>query len=459
MVVDKAEGAEVPITQGKAIAVKIPLPQGVEKIPLSLPPVGRKVLPPARHQTREAALRNREVRVAGRPHLKAIPPHNRLDRGEAVLPRKRPQVPEVRAVVNPLQAQRPPGGSLVHLRQATNSPHKLVQVEETKKARRPHSPPGKGAAVPLHKRPPALEVQVAVNPLLAEREPGDRPVHLRQTPNNLHRLVLEGQTKRGRRAKALPPEVHKAADRVHRGQVRVALPNKTSPPQADSQALVPRNLRLLAHHRPPRDRVLSKGPLQEVPAVVRVDRQVPRVEDRAHKGRDRAALPSKTSLPQAGNLVLEAHNLNRPAHHRPPRDRVPSKGPLQEVPPVVRVHRQVPRVEGRVHRGQVRVALPSKTSPPQADSQALVPRNLRPLALQKLGKGIRLRRIRKKPPQEVLAVVPREGHRQALDNKINSHKALLVQGARKAPPSPGGQKRKGRPKGVVTRESHPRRKS
>ena len=397
MVVDKAEGAErveVPITQGKAIAVKTPLPLGVEKIPLSLPPVGRKVLPPARHQTREAPPRNREVQVAGRPHLKAIPPHNHLDKGEAVLPRKRPQVPEVQAVVNPLKAQQHPGGSLVHLRQAANSPHKLVQVEETKKARRPHSPPqaDKVAAVPPHKRPPALEVQVAVNPLLVEREPGDRPVHLRQTLNNLHRLVLEGRTKRGRRDKALPPEVHKAEDRVHKGRARAALPNKTSPPQAGNLALVLRNLRPLAHHRPPRDRA-------------------------------------------------------------------PSKGPLQEVPAAVRGHRQVPRVEDRVLKEWTRVILPNKTLPPQADSLALVLRNLRPLALQKLGKGIRLRRIRKKPPQEVLAVVPKGGHRQALDNKINLHKALLVQGARRVPPSPVGQKRKGQPKGVVARESRPRRKS
>jgi hypothetical protein len=180
------------------------------------------------------------------------------------------------------------------------------------------------------------------------------------------------------------------------------------------------------------------------------------VEDRIHRGQVRAALPNKTSLPQADNLVLEVHNLNRLVHRRPPKDRAPSKGTLQEALAVVRGHRQVPRAEDRVLRGRGRVVLPNKTSPPQVDNLVLELRNLRPLALQKLGKG---RVLRKKPPQEVLAVVPRGGHRQALDNKINSHKALLVQGARRVPPSPWGQKRKGQPKGVVARENHPRRKS
>jgi len=73
--------------------------------------------------------------------------------------------------------------------------------------------------------------------------------------------------------------------------------------------------------------------------------------------------------PQVSSQVLEAHNLNRLAHHRPPRDRVPSKVPLQEVPAAVRGHRQVHRAEVRVHKGRGRVVLPNRTSPPLANKE------------------------------------------------------------------------------------------
>ena len=137
----------------------------------------------------------------------------------------------------------------------------------------------------------------------------------------------------------------------------------------NSQVLEAHNPNRLVHHRPPRDRVLSKGPLQEVTAAVRVHRQVPRVEDRVHRGLGRATLPNKTSPPQADSLALVLRNLRLPVHHKLPRDRVPKKGPPQKTLAVVRGHRQVPRAEVRVHRGWGRVVLPNRISLPQADKE------------------------------------------------------------------------------------------
>jgi hypothetical protein len=115
--------------------------------------------------------------------------------------------------------------------------------------------------------------------------------------------------------------------------------------------------------------------------------------------------------------VLEVHNLNRLAHHRLPRDKAPSKGTLQEALAVVRGHRQVPRAEDRVLRRRDRVTLPNKTSPPQADSQVLVLRNLRPLVHHRLPRD----RVPKKgPPQKALAVV--RGHKQVHRAEVRAHK-------------------------------------
>ena len=144
---------------------------------------------------------------------------------------------------------------------------------------------------------------------------------------------------------------------------------EVSPPQANSQVLEVHNLNRLVHHRPPRDRVPNKGTLREVLAPAKRHRQVPRAEARVRRRQGRAALPNKTSPPQADSLALGPRNLRPLVHRRPPRDRVLKKGPPQKTLAVVRGHRQIPRVEVKVHKGLGRVVLPNRTSLPQADKE------------------------------------------------------------------------------------------
>ena len=178
----------------------------------------------------------------------------------------------------------------------------------------------------------------------------------------------------------------------------------------------------------------------------RKDRQIRRVAARAHKNppqADKAALPDKTNPPLVGSQVLEEHNPRLLAHRRRLKEvrlRRVKKGPLLETLAAAREHKRVRRVEARVHRGPPqagKVALPSRTSLPQADSQILEVHNLKQLAHQRQARD---RVLRKEAPQEILPV-PR-GHRQAPDSRINLRRALQAQTVRKVlPSSPGRQKR------------------